>query len=82
MSDINVLRKLFKKRGITFNSTLMSLLWSKSQTTYMYFTHWLNYFSRTEGVTKAIENMEICGVYCPLLASRVCVPVELLSPSH
>ena len=30
-------------------------LWSKSQTTY--FTHiWLNYFSRADGVPKAIEN--------------------------
>ena len=55
MSDINILRTLFEKRGITFNSPLISA--SVEQISdYLLHAYWLNYFSRAEGVPKAIEN--------------------------
>ena len=55
MSDINVLRKLFENRGITFNSPLISAA-VESISDYLLLAYWLNYFSHAEGVPKAIEN--------------------------
>ena len=34
--------------------------------------YWLNYFLRAEGVQKAIEQVEICGVYCSLFNFALC----------
>ena len=55
MSGINVLRKLFEKQRITFNSPLISAS-VESISGYLLHAHWLNYFSRAEGVPKVIEN--------------------------
>ena len=56
MSDVNVLRKLFEKRGITFNSSLISAS-VESISDYLLHAYWLNYFLHAKGVPKAIENM-------------------------
>ena len=55
MSDINVLTKLFEKRGITFNSPLISASVEQISDNLLY-AYLLNYFSLAEGVPKAIEN--------------------------
>ena len=56
MSDISVLRKLFKKQGITFNRPLASAS-VEYISDHLFHAYWLNYFLRAEGVPKAIENM-------------------------
>ena len=56
MSDISVLRKLLEKRGITYNSLLI-LVSVEQISDNLLLAYWLNYFSRAEGVPKAIVNM-------------------------
>ena len=55
MSDINVLMKLFKKRGITFKCPLI-LASVELISDYLLHAYWLNYFSCVEGVPKGSEN--------------------------
>ena len=50
--------------GITFKCPLISAS-VEYISDHLLHAYWLNYFSRAEGVPKAIENVEICGVSCP-----------------
>ena len=71
MSYINVFRKLVNQQGITFNSPLTSVS-VEEISDHLFHAYCLNYFSRAEGVLKATENVEICGVYCPSFNFVLC----------
>ena len=69
MSDINILRKLFKKNGeLHLTAHWYRRLWSKSQTTY--FTHICWIIFRVLKVYR--KYVEIRGVYCTLLNFALC----------
>ena len=67
--SVNVLRKLFEKQNYIQQPIDTGVCGVNLRLLHAY---WLNYFSHAEDVAKAIENVEIRAVYCPLFNFALC----------